>query len=106
MDLELWEVILVEELERILYPTNEWDLLVELDKPRTRVARLDDEHAAEAEQLSQRVMRISNDLVDLGLLPGQDVPQPLKSAWEVLPVVDLVLKCLQEALASSTCLSD
>jgi hypothetical protein len=42
---------------------------------------------------------ISNVLVDLGLLPIQDIPQLLKSDREVFHVVDLILKHLQEALA-------
>jgi hypothetical protein len=37
-------------------------------------------------------MRISNVLVDLGLLAIQDIPQLPKSAREILPMVDLVLK--------------
>jgi hypothetical protein len=43
---------------------------------------------------------ISNILVDLGLLPIQDIPQLPKSTRELLSVVDLILKRLQEALAS------
>jgi hypothetical protein len=35
----------------------------------------------------------------LGMLPIQNIPQLPKSAREVLPVVDLILLCLQEALA-------
>jgi hypothetical protein len=93
-------VILVEGLERGLRPTGGWNLSVELDKARTCVARIDGERAAKAEQLSQWFMRISNILIDLGLLPVQDIPQLTKSAREVLPAVDLVLKRLQEALAS------
>jgi hypothetical protein len=53
MDLEVWEAILAKELENGLHPTNGWDLSVELDKARTRVDRIDGEHAAEAEQLLQ-----------------------------------------------------
>jgi hypothetical protein len=45
-------------------------------------------------------MGISNTLADLGMLPIQDIPQLLKLAQEVLSVVDLVLKHLQQALAS------
>jgi hypothetical protein len=33
------------------------------------------------------------------MLPIQNIPQLPKSAREVLPVVDLILLCLQEALA-------
>jgi hypothetical protein len=102
MDLEVWEVILAEELERGLDPTDGWDLSAELDKARGCVYKIDGERATEVKQLSQRVMRISNVLVDLGLLLIQDIPQLLKSAPEVLSAVDLVLKCLQEALAFGT----
>jgi hypothetical protein len=45
-------------------------------------------------------MRFSDVLVDLGILPIQDICQLLKSAWEVMLVVDLILQCLQEALTS------
>jgi hypothetical protein len=67
---------------------------------------INNKRATEAEQLSHRVMRISNVLVDLGMLPIQDISQLLKSAREVLPAVDLVLRCLQEALASGVGLWD
>jgi hypothetical protein len=63
------EVTLAEELERGLHPPNVWDLSMELDKARSCVDRIDGEHAAEAERLSQQVMRISGVLVDLGMLP-------------------------------------
>jgi hypothetical protein len=52
MDLEVQEVILVEELERDLHPINGWDLSVELDNARTRMDKINDEHAAEARRLS------------------------------------------------------
>jgi hypothetical protein len=45
------EVILAEELERGLHPTDGWDLSAELDKAYTRVDRIDDERATKAEQL-------------------------------------------------------
>jgi hypothetical protein len=51
-------------------------------------------------------MQISAVLVDLGMLPIQDIPQLLKIAREVLPVVHLILKRLQEELASSAGLWD
>jgi hypothetical protein len=35
------------------------------------------------------------------MLPVQDIPQLLKIAREVLPVVDLILKRLREVVASS-----
>jgi hypothetical protein len=69
VDLEVLEAILAEELERNLHPTNGRDRSVELDKAHVHVDRIDGERATEAEQLSQRVMRISNVLIDLSLLP-------------------------------------
>jgi hypothetical protein len=47
-------------------------------------------------------MRISNILVNLGMLPIQNIPQLLKSTQEVLPAVNLLLQCLHETLASDT----
>jgi hypothetical protein len=75
---------------------------VELDQARALVDGSTDERATEAMRLSQRVVGISNALADLGMLPIQDIPQPPKSAREVLPAADLVLKRLQEVLASGT----
>jgi hypothetical protein len=95
IDLEVLEVILVEELERSPHPTDGRDLSTELDKAHACVGRIDNEHTTEAEQLSQRVVRISNFMVDLGLLPIHDITQLPKSARDVLPVVDLILNCLQ-----------
>jgi hypothetical protein len=95
----VWETIKEEELERGMYRTDEPDLSAELDKARVRVDRIDNEHAVEVKQLSQWVVRISIIMFDLGLLPIQDIPQLLKSAQEVLLVVD-ILKRLQEVLAS------
>jgi hypothetical protein len=106
MDLELREVILLEELERGLHPPDGRDLSAELDKTHARVDRIDSEYAAEDEQLSWWVMRISGILVNLGMLSIQDIPQLSKSAREVLSAIDLVLKCLQEALASGAGLWD
>jgi hypothetical protein len=47
-------------------------------------------------------MEISNALVDLGMLPIQDIPQLPKLVWEVLSAVGLILEHQQEALASDT----
>jgi hypothetical protein len=58
---------------------------------RVHMDRIHSEHVTEAERLSQQVMRISGVLVNLGILPIQNIPQLLKSAREVLPVVDLIL---------------
>jgi hypothetical protein len=100
MKLEVQEAILVEEMECGLHPPDGQNLSAELDKAHARVNRIDDEHATEAEQLSRQVVRIFGVLIDLGMLPIQDIPQLPKSAREVLSVVDLILKRLQEALSS------
>jgi hypothetical protein len=67
-DLEVQEMILAKELQCGQHPIDGQDLSTELDKALMHVDRIDGEHAIEAEQLSQRVVRISNVLVDLGLL--------------------------------------
>jgi hypothetical protein len=84
------EAILAEEIERGQNHPDGQDLSTELDKAPT--------HA----NYRLQVMRIFGVLVDLGILPVQNIPQLPKSAREVLPAVDLILQCLQEALASST----
>jgi hypothetical protein len=43
--------------------------------PCVSVGRINAEHATEAERLSQLVVEISNALVELGMLPIQDIPQ-------------------------------
>jgi hypothetical protein len=45
-------------------------------------------------------MEISNDLVDLGTLPIQDIPQLPKMAQNVLAVASLILERLGEEHAS------
>jgi hypothetical protein len=66
------------------------------------VDRINGEHAVEAEELSQRVMRISNVLVDKGMLPVQNIHQLPMSARVVMSAVNLVLKRLQEVLVSGS----
>jgi hypothetical protein len=70
------------------------------------VGRINAEHATEAERLSQLVVEISNALVELGMLPIQDIPQLPKLVYEVLSAVGLILEYLQEALDSSARSSD
>jgi hypothetical protein len=67
-DLVVQEAILAEELERDMHPPDAWVLSVELDKALTRADRIDGERAAETEHLSRQVMRIFDDVVDLGML--------------------------------------
>jgi hypothetical protein len=100
------EAILSKELERSLHPSDGRDLSVAPNKAHTSVNGIDGEHATEAERLSWQVVRIFSVLVNLGMLPVQDIQQCPKAAQEVLPLVNLILKHLQEVLATSTGLWD
>jgi hypothetical protein len=100
-DLEVQEVILVEEQVRGLHPPDGRDLSVKLEETRARVDGINSKHAAEVGRLSQLVMGMSNAIVDLGMLPVQDITQLLKSGREVLTAVGLIFECLREAQASS-----
>jgi hypothetical protein len=74
MDLEVREVKLVEEQVRGLHSFDGWDLSAEQGELHTRVAEVEDEHIVEAKKLSMLVVGISNALVNLGMLPIQDIP--------------------------------
>jgi hypothetical protein len=63
-----------------------------------RVDKIAIDRAAEAERLSHQVVQVAGVLIDLGLLPIEDIPQLPKTAEEVLPALTLMLKHLQEAL--------
>jgi hypothetical protein len=89
-------------LEHGLHPPDERDLSMELDKACTYMDRTSSDCAIDAERLSWQVVQVSGILVNLGMLPIQDISQLPKTAWEVLPVINLILKRLQEALASGT----
>jgi hypothetical protein len=69
------------------------------------VARVENEPAVEAVQLSRLIMEISDALVGLGLSPIRDVPTHPASAQDVLTVAGLILECLQEEHASRAGLS-
>jgi hypothetical protein len=96
-DLEVGEVILAKELKCDLYPPDGRDLSAELDKAYTSVDRTAGDSAAKVEGLSWHIMLVAG---DLGLLPIDVIPQLSKTAREVLPVVAIILRCLDEALAS------
>jgi hypothetical protein len=98
--LGLQDTDLEVELERDLHPSDRRDLSVELDKARTSVNRMDDDRAAEAERLSWQVVHVASIVVDLGMLPVEDIPQLPKTDEQVLSVVALILKHLQEVLDS------
>jgi hypothetical protein len=55
------------------------------------VVEVEEECIAEAVKMSTLVMGISNALVDLKMLPIQDIPQPPKIAQEILTVLGLIL---------------
>jgi hypothetical protein len=99
-DLELQEERLAEEQVQGLYSFNGRDLWVELEKLRERVAGVEDQHVAEAEQLSRSVREISNALVDLDMFYILDIPTQLRLAKDVLTAVSLILEHLQEKHAS------
>jgi hypothetical protein len=73
MDLQMQEAILAEEQAHGLHPFDRQDLSVELEEIRARVDEIKGECAAEAGQLSQLVVEISNALVNIGMLPVQDI---------------------------------
>jgi hypothetical protein len=91
-DLEVQEVMLAEEQMPSLHPFDGWDLSAELKEIRPRVDGIEGERATEAGQLSQLVIKISNTLVDLGMLQILDIPQLPKSAQVVLTVAGLLLE--------------
>jgi hypothetical protein len=66
----------------ILHPFDRRDLSAELGEIRAPMVRIEVESAAEAGQLSQLVMEISNALVDLGMLPIQNIHHLPKSIQE------------------------
>jgi hypothetical protein len=76
MDLEVWEVKLVEEQMCGLHSFDGRDLSVELEELHMRMAGVEDERATKAGKLSVLVIEASNALVDLGMLLIRDVPQP------------------------------
>jgi hypothetical protein len=102
MDREVREAIQAVELEHGLYPPDGHDLSVELDKAHASVNRMVYDRNTEAEQLSRQVVQVANILVDLGLLPIEDIPQLLNTTQWVLLAVAHILKSFQEALDSIT----
>jgi hypothetical protein len=83
-ELKFREAKLVEEQARILHSIDRRDLLVELEELRVWVAGVEDEHTAKAGELSALVIEASNALIDLMMIPIQDVPNSwrwLKRSW-------------------------
>jgi hypothetical protein len=100
MDLEVWELKLVEEQACGLHSLVERDLSAELEE--LRMCAVEDELTAEARDVSVLVAEASNALVDLRMLPIWDIPQLPKMAQEVLKAAGVILKRLQEEHASGT----
>jgi hypothetical protein len=63
-----------------------------------RVHGVADNWDAEAERLSRQLAWVAKVLIDLGLLPIEDMPRLPQMARDALPVVTLVVECLQEVL--------
>jgi hypothetical protein len=68
------DAILAEEQARGPHPIDRQDLSVELEEIPARVDGVEGEHTTEAEQLSQLLVEISNALVNMWMLPIQDIP--------------------------------
>jgi hypothetical protein len=85
---------LAEEQACGLHSFDGRDLSVELEELCSHVARVEDERDAEARKLLKLIVEISNALVDLGMLPIQDIPQLLKLTQEILVAAGLILECL------------
>jgi hypothetical protein len=95
-ELKFREAKLVEEQARSLHSIDRRDLPAELEELRVWVAGVEDEHAAKAGELSALVVEASNALIDLMMIPIQDVPQHLKMAQEVLKAAGVILGRLRE----------
>jgi hypothetical protein len=67
-----------------------------------RVHGVADNWAAEAECLSRQLAWVAKVLIDLGLLPIEDMPQLPQMARDALPAVTLVVERLQEVLDFGT----
>jgi hypothetical protein len=68
--------------------------MTRMEELHMRMARVEDECAAEAVELSRLVIEISNALVYMGVFPIRDIPWHPKSAQDVLVTTSLVLECL------------
>jgi hypothetical protein len=95
-DLEHREEMWVEDQARGLCPPDGRNLSLELGKLHERVAKAEDDRAVEAEQLSRSIREIFDALVDLIVLPIQDVPSQPWLAKDVLVAFSLVLERLRE----------
>jgi hypothetical protein len=86
--------MLAEEQACDLHPFNRHGLSVEEEGLHTCMDEVEGERATEVGQLSQLVTKISNTLVNLGMLPIRDILELLKSAQLVFAVTSLILEHL------------
>jgi hypothetical protein len=63
------------------------------------MAGVEDERTTEARELSMLVMEASNALVDLRMLPIQDIPKLSKTAHGVMAAASLILEHIREGHA-------
>jgi hypothetical protein len=86
---------LADDQAQGLYPTDRRDLPSEFGKLHERMAKVEDDHAIEAKQLSWSTMEISKALVDLNMLPIQGIP--LQPWWvkDAMVAFGLVLEWLR-----------
>jgi hypothetical protein len=99
-DLERREEKLAEEQAHGLDSFDVRDLSVQLEELHEHVARVENERAARAVQLSWSVMEISDGLVGQGMFPIREIHVHPKSAQDVLMVASLILEHLWEEYAS------
>jgi hypothetical protein len=97
--MEVQEAKLVKEQAHGLCSFGRWDLPMELEELRTHATGIEDEWATEAGEPLALVVEASNALVDLGMLPMQDITQLLKTAQFIMKAVGLILECLREGHA-------
>jgi chemotaxis protein histidine kinase CheA len=67
-----------------------------LGKIHEHVAEVEDDRAAEAEQLSRSTMEISNALVNMNMMPIQGIPLQPRMVKDVIAAFTLVLERLHE----------
>jgi hypothetical protein len=80
-----------------------WEnLSSKLERLREHMAGVEDDRAVKGEQQSWSIKETSDALVDLNVLPIQDIPSQPRSAKDVLAVFGLILERLREDHASST----
>jgi hypothetical protein len=89
-----------QELECSMRHSDRRNPPAELYKARAWTNEIANDRAAEAKRLSRQLMSVAGILIDLGLLPMEDIPRLPKTVQDALVAVILVLERLQGALDS------